>query len=66
MEMVRNLRQRKSRPNLLEARENPYTDFAVLLPFGERNLKRHKCVGKSVNGKGELVSVELVGPATYE
>ena len=40
--------------------------FAVLLPFGDRNLKRQKCVGKSFNDKGELVSVELVGPATYE
>ena len=50
---------------LLEAGENLYTDVAVLLPYGDRNLKRQKCVGESFNNKGDIVSVEFVGPATY-
>ena len=50
---------------VMEAGEHSYTDVAVLLPYGDRNSKRQKCVSKSVNDKGELVSVELVGPATY-
>ena len=51
---------------LLDNGENPYADFAVLLPFGDRNLKRQKCMGKMFNDKGEFVSVELVGPASFE
>ena len=74
MEKRRNVRQRKTRLRVSSQQliirwkreKTPYTIVAVILPYGDRNLKRQKCVGTSFNDKGELVRVELVGPATYE
>ena len=45
---------------------NPYTDFGIVGSHGNRLLKKVKLTGSHWNGEGELVRVEINGPATYQ
>ena len=50
---------------LLRAGINPYVDFGVFGPHGHRILKKIKLSGSKFNNNGELMRIEINGPATY-
>ena len=52
--------------HLIEAGEVPYVDFNVFVPYGDRSVRKQKCMGQVFNQHGQLVTVELAGPATFE
>ena len=50
---------------LISSGEVPYVDFAVWGPYQQRLLKRQTLVGLQLNEMGEVVQIEILGPATY-
>ena len=44
----------------------PYVDFAVWVPFGDRSVKKQKCMGMVITADGKFSNVELAGPANFE
>ena len=44
----------------------PYTDFSVWGPYQHRIQKKMKLKGMRFNGAGELVPIEMFGPADFE
>ena len=58
--------QLESLQHLLLAGDVPYVDFALWAPHGHRLIKKTKLCGQVFNNRGELHTVELSGPATFE
>ena len=44
----------------------PYCDFATWVPHATRMQKRSKFLSQAFNQNGELVSLEILGPASFE
>ena len=45
---------------------DPYTNFNIVGPHGNRLLKKVKLTSSHWNGEGKLIRVEINGPATYQ
>ena len=51
---------------LYQSGRAPYTDFAVWGPYQHRIQKKMKLKGMKFNSAGELVPIEMYGPADFE
>ena len=52
--------------HLLHSGDCPYVEFTMWSPHGHRLAKKMKLTGQVFNNRGELHTVELAGPATFE
>ena len=50
---------------LLRTGINPYVDFGIFGPYGQRILKKVRLTGAHFNNENELVRIEINGPANY-
>ena len=51
--------------HLIKTGVNPYVDFGIFGPYGQRILKKVRLTGVKFNNNDELVRIEINGPANY-